>query len=430
VARQRCGAPRSSSVIHFRYNRFVNDSGPQSRWKIVVLRVAAIVLDLLLVFFVALGLASLIGKNVQLAVTIVIVASFLYRLAFSATPGQQIMGLRRERNSFGHSSIVRARKRGLATFAIALVAIVYLGLTFGAGALVRTLTNAKLSSNAIGVRVVPWTRLSHSNLDLTQWIDGAVLSLPRAVNGWRAEIASCCVFYGPYSTEVLQPGLMVTVLKTNHPFEFCRGAVNPWARYLAGCADGPLQFQRGILQADAGYRNRALTPVAVVRRNFALVAKSQTFQDANADQEVRVFHNDDTEIVWIRGTLTLHKGAVALKAPVDHFLLANGTDCLGIDLVWKSIARNESLAEQIASSLALKVSHQVRQEQARQGGEIPRLYNEARLTNYAIRPLNDLVHAVETSGTQRERKYLASRLRSLAEKDPKVSPLAGKTANW
>jgi len=363
-------------------------------------RFAAAILDLLLGFFIAFALAGTTRLDIKLLVILIFVAGYLYRLLFHASPGQQMMQL-------GHP---------LATFPAALAIILYAGLTFSLGAFVRPLVDAKLTSKAIDAKAVAWQPPAFHAAGVSQWIDGAVLTVPGAVNGWKPELAHCCVFYGPYVPEQSQPGLMITVLPTNHPYEYCRGAANRWARYLAGCDEGPLAFQRAFLEASREQRNRALSPLAVVRRNFALIARSQTLEDMNPGTELRVFQRGGTQIIWIVGTLKLKK-ETGQYAPVDHFFLADDQNALGVDLIWKQIPRDPSIAEQVASSLRMLPRNEVASGLAQQAG-IPRLYNATRAANYTVITVDELIAAVQAGGTPRERHYLATHLTTLGQTQP------------
>jgi len=48
----------------------------------------------------------------------------------------------------------------------------------------------------------------------------------------------------------------------------------PATAWIAGCRTDPLTFQQNVFNATTGDRWRMWNPIAVVRTNFAFVAKS------------------------------------------------------------------------------------------------------------------------------------------------------------
>jgi hypothetical protein len=193
---------------------------------------------------------------------------------------------------------------------------------------------------------------------------------------------------------------MIVVTKTLHPFEYCEGLRNEAARFIAGCNSGPLSFQSQVVSAKPQHRYVALSPLAMARSNFSLIAKSIFAEEAESGVPIRSYISGGTQVVWITGSRTIKKDGSTLHAQVDRLIIANGTSFGALDLVWKQRPRDTRLVEAIAAGIRLQASdHQVHLVE----NSIASHYNAYRMSPEDPAVLQSLEAVIARVGTPREK---------------------------
>jgi len=357
--------------------------------------VLAAILDFLIVVFAALPFANyrtpvLIGEIVLIA---------LYRQLLGRTPGQQIVGVR-------STTIGRQFARAL----LGLVLILYLGLTFSAGALISTLTDAKIDGARVNLRPILSGAPAHSPVPgIMEHFPNVTFQVPRTAAGHAIEPTSCCVLYGAVpSDDVVDPGILIFAQQNLHPYDYCQGVRNPAAVWLSGCRTDPLTFQQNVASATTSDRLKMWNPIAVVRTNFALVAKSSYLEDVTPSYGIRRFLRGDAEVLWLRGTRTMKKKSEEARVELDRFLIASRNEFVGVDIVWKKVPRDASLAELVASTIALEKPSlaAIDAELNAPDERIVHLTNAFRMSGKRPDVAQRLRDALRDGGTDRQRRYL------------------------
>ena len=397
------------------------------------IRLLAAAIDLLLVLFIALPFVRFDSRGVLWIAAIVF--PWLYRRLFGATPGQQLVGIRTDRVfpalRLATTSPARQWLRGLGS----LLLILYIGLTLSAGLLIAGLTDEKIDPSRVAIRPTDIaTPVSHVSGERAEFDRVSVL-LPRDMAGFPVEDVHCCAFYGGGpDAAVLQPGVLVAEMDDLHPYDYCRGVVNPTAGWLAGCGATPLAYQQAIAETIPAERRWTASPIGVVRTNFALVAKNIYLEELSSGSDLRRFRAGDAEVLWLRGTRIVKKTNETVQVAIDRFLIADAASFAAIDIVWKKVPRDERVAEMIAASIRLRkpTDAAIHGElaAANQGDSLLHLTNAFRMSGRSAETAIRLQEALAREGTARQKRSFANLMKSDAERNPQVRPIAASVTGW
>jgi uncharacterized RDD family membrane protein YckC len=387
----------------------------------LLVRFVAAVLDLLIVFFASLPLAPHVPNVVLLAIYFVV--RYGTRHLFGATPAQWVIGLRVvDRTTYARTTPNRQWLRALAGF----IATVYLGLTFSAGFLISELTDEKLSPRIVALRPDDVARPQGNGGGDRHTFERLSVSLPGAIGSWHGDLTHCCVLYaGEVDEDVVTAGVMVYASNDLHPYDYCDGVRGETVRFLSGCTQTPLQYQHRISSVTRRDRWMVWNPLEAVRTNFALVAKSIYFEDADPSAPIRRFQVDGAEVLWLRGRRTVIKSKEKASVEIDRFLIASPTQYGSLDVVWRKTTRDETMLNEIASSLTLS-------DQPATSGTSPLLarMNAWRRDTNSGATAEALRVELAKSGTARERKSFATWVESRAKQVPALASVAAETATW
>ena len=315
---------------------------------------------------------------------------------------------------------------------LTVLAVLYVVFTVACGVVIGSLTSPKLKPSVVALVSEAWPVPTRAAAESSMWLSGAEIDLPLQIESYRAEHASCCVFYGPYRRAPIDAGVIVAALEENHPFAYCGGVRHQVIRFLSGCNGGPVEFQRATVGAAPSRRWFVFSPLGVIRSNLSLVAKTIYLEEADPSTPLRTFRNGETEIVWLTGSRQIRKGSVVETARIDRFLLANDSRFAAIDVVWKKFPRDEAFLNRMAASLELcewPESRAYSQRSGRSNSTIADLYNLYRGSRDPS-VLQRLVDQVAASGTERERSYLALDVQFEAQRNKGLVDLANKVADW
>jgi hypothetical protein len=396
-------------------------------------RFLAALIDFLLVFFVALPFGRFDSRIAVWVVEIVVL--WLYRRVFGATPGQQMVGIRRDpafpARRVGTTSRKKQWLRGIG----AILLVLYLGLTISAGFLIAGLTDEKIDLSRVSI--VPRnvaTPVSHASGQREEFDRVSVL-LPRNIAGFAVEDVSCCALYGGGTDDaILRPGVLVAPMNDLHPYEYCRGVVNRTAGWLAGCGATPIEFQHAIAETRRGKRLWTLSPIDVIRTNFALVAKNIYLEELRPGSDLRLFRSGDAEVLWLRGRRTITRTKEAVEVDFDRFLIADATSYAAVDIVWKKVPRDEQVAVLVAASIRLRNPDDaaVRSELTAANTESPLLHltNAFRMSGRSPETAARLRELLARDGTARQKRSFAILMKSDARRQPNVREIAASVSAW
>ena len=396
-------------------------------------RLLAAAVDLLLVFFIALPLARFDSRATLWVVEIVVV--WLYRRVFGATPGQQLVGISTDPAVRGLRLATTSRTRQWLRGAGSILLVLYVGLTVSVGLLIAGLTDEKLDASRVAVLpkdIAP--PVSHVSGEPAEF-DRVSILLPRAIAGFTVEDVHCCALYGGGTDDAfLEPGVLVAAMNDLHPYEYCRGVANPTAGWLAGCGATPVAYQHAIAETTRANRGWALSPIDVVRTNFALMAKNIYLEEMSSRSNLRRFRSGDAEVLWIRGTRAVKKAKETVEVDIDRFLIADASSYAAIDIVWKKVPRDEQVAQMVAASIRLrKPDHAaIRGElaAARAGDALRHLTNAFRMSGRSPETAIRLRELLVREGTARQKRYFAIVIKADGERNPEISPIAASVSGW
>lgn len=420
--------------------RVINPSRPgptltrvwsDARMILVMLRIAAGLIDLLLVFFIGIGLVPFV-KAVAAVFVAEVCLLFLYRHHVGVTPGQQLVGMRH-----APQGVVVAVTNGVAWLraAAALLLITWVGVTVFGGFFISRLTDEKLDPDRVAIVPVEKTLEEQPTGELAMWRDGISFNVPDELYGKPIDVAPCCVVYGSsLADDDLDPGVIIISKPDSHPFDYCGGVQGEVIRTLSGCRDTPLAFQQRVIEVTPSSRWSIWNPLRVARVNFDLLAKNIYLEDVKPDAAIERIRRADREIVWTRTIHTVEKPAETIVAETDHFLIADEAHYGGIGIIWKKTERDLRIAEMIASSLAFEESDEtaIRREIERSAASHRafHLMNAVRMSDWRPDVVEIMREALAARGTPTERRAFARSVVQLAMTDEVLRPLAATVEEW